>query len=186
MSRLARHALITHLVSAMQDAGSWCGRTHIQKTLYTFQTLFHPGGELEAPFILYKHGPYSFSLDEDLAEMEFYGGLVKREQLYGARYEPGEGAHALRERFGAGVGAWLPHVRFVAQRVSRKNVRELEALCTLIFVATDIEERRRSPREDDRVDRVLQLKPHLSDAEVRQAHKEYERLAGDAEAVAAG
>jgi uncharacterized protein YwgA len=185
MSRLARHALITHLVSAMQDAESWCGRTHIQKTLYTFQTLFHPGGELEVPFILYKHGPYSFALDEDLAEMQFYGGLERKEQLYGARYKPGQGARALRERFGAGVERWLPHVQFVAQRVARKNVRELEALCTLIFVATDPEECRLYPREEDRIVRVLHLKPHLSDTEVRQAHQEYGQLASDSRALTA-
>jgi uncharacterized protein YwgA len=168
----------------MREAGSWCGRMHIQKTLYTFQTLFHPGDELEVRFILYKHGPYSFALDEDLAEMEFYSGLERKEQrLYEARYEPGQGAKALRERFGSGVETWLPQIEFVARRVSRKNVRELEALCILMFVATDPQERRLYPRDVDCMSRVLELKPHLAHAEVRQAHHEYEQLASDAQAV---
>jgi uncharacterized protein YwgA len=167
----------------MQEAGSWCGRTHIQKTVYSFQTLFHPGDKWEVPFILYKHGPYSFALDEDLAEMEFYGGLGRKEQLpYGARYVPGKGATALLDRFGDGVEAWLPQIEFVARRVAQRNVRELEALCTLMFVATDLEERRQHPSEEAQMARVRELKPHLSDAEVHHAHEELARLTEDARA----
>jgi hypothetical protein len=174
MNRFARHVLIAELVRAMRDAGSWCGRTHIQKTLYSFQTLFHPGGEWEVRYILYKHGPYSFALDEDLAEMEFYGGLAREQhRCSAARYEPGEGARALRERFGAGVEAWLPQLQFVAQRVGARNPRELEALSLLMFLATDSQECLQHSNEQARLSRVHELKPHLTDTEVRRAQHEY-------------
>jgi len=69
--------------------------------------------------------------------------------------------------------------------VSRKNLRQLEVLCALIFVATDPEEGRLYPRQQDRISRVLELKPHVSDTEVRQADQEFAQLASDAKAVTA-
>ena len=66
MDKLSRHALVAELVRAMQDAGSWCGRTHIQKTLFVFQALFEPEPALRSPFRLHMHGPYSFQLDDAL------------------------------------------------------------------------------------------------------------------------
>src|SRR2546425_924693 len=104
VSRLARHAMVGELVRALREADSWCGRTQIHKTLYGFQKLFNPDPQLRADYVLYKHGPYSFTLDEDLAEMEFYGGLERQERPpYGPRYAVTTGTDALRDRFGRGV-----------------------------------------------------------------------------------
>src|SRR5438105_2033660 len=123
MNRLARHALVAELVRAMRGAGSWCARTHIQKTLYCFQTLFQPEADLRYGYILYMHGVYSFELDHALAEMEFYGALAREDRApYGPRYSA-PGAQLLRERFGRDVERWLPQLESTARQVSRKNVR---------------------------------------------------------------
>lgn len=181
MSRLARHAMIGELVRALREADSWCGRTQIHKTLYGFQKLFNPDPQLRADYVLYKHGPYSFTLDEDLTEMEFYGGLEREEHPpYGPRFAVTSGTDALRDRFGRGVERWIPMLRFAAREVGTKNVRELEALSTIIYVACEESEGLRDASAERHVARVLELKPHLSDAEVRQAHQEFVRLTSEA------
>jgi hypothetical protein len=179
MERLARHALVAELVRAMGEAGSWCGRTHVQKTLFAFQALFQPEPGLQSPFRLYMHGPYSFQLDDDLTEMEFYGALERdRQPPYGQRYGVRPGAETLRQRFGNGVDRWLLPLRFVAREVATRTARELEALATLIFVATDEREGLRDAAPGQQLAYLRRLKPHLSEAEVNAARAEYQRLLG--------
>jgi hypothetical protein len=169
----------------MREARSWCGRTHIHKTLYGFQKLFRPDANLQMEYILYKHGPYSFALDEALEEMEFYGGLEREESApYGPRYAVTSDAEALRERFGSSVEKWLPQVRFVAREIGTKNVRELEALSTVMYVASDDSEALRNASADQQMVRVRELKPHLTEAEVRQAYQEFVRLTDEANRLA--
>lgn len=185
MSKLRRHALLANLIEEMRGAKSWTGRTHIQKTLYVFQSFFDAEPDLRVPYLLYRHGPYSFGLDEDLAEMEFYGAIRREEHPpYGPRYELTGEAGVLRARYGAGLDDWLPALRFVAGRVATRPVRELEALCTLMHVATDSEESGRCPHVEAQIARVRELKPHLTDAELHLAAAEYSALREDARALA--
>ncbi|MCL6557372.1 MAG: hypothetical protein K6U74_00970, partial [Firmicutes bacterium] len=61
---LKRKALLLSLVKAMESQGSWCGETHIQKCSYFLQAML--GVPLGFEFILYKHGPFSFDLRDEL------------------------------------------------------------------------------------------------------------------------
>lgn len=67
MKRLQREAVLLSLIIEMKARGSWCRETHIQKTTYFLQEL------LEVPmgfeFILYKHGPFSFDLSDEITAM---------------------------------------------------------------------------------------------------------------------
>jgi hypothetical protein len=174
MNRLARHALIAELVRELDLAGSWCGRAHVQKTLFAFQALCAPPPELRLVYQLYRHGPYSFQLDADLAEMEVYGALRREERPpYGPRYVLAPGAAALLERYGGSVPQFLPNLRFAAAELGNKTARELEALCTAIYVAG---EPGAAADGAARLGRVRALKPHLSENEIRVAQEEHARL----------
>ena len=67
MERLKRSALVIALIEQLRNKGSWCGETHIQKTIYFLQELLRV--PLGFEFILYKHGPYSFDLSDELTAM---------------------------------------------------------------------------------------------------------------------
>ncbi len=49
----------------MKNGGSWCGETHVQKCVYFLQQLLKVPMEFNC--IMYKHGPYSFDLNDELA-----------------------------------------------------------------------------------------------------------------------
>src|SRR5712691_6659948 len=84
MDRLRRAALLTRLIEQLRQSGSWCGETHVQKaTLFLQQLMRVPLG---FDFILYKHGPFSFDLRDELTSLRA-DELVKLEpqQGYGPR-----------------------------------------------------------------------------------------------------
>ena len=64
MTRLQRVAVLTKLTEKLHESGSWCGETHLQKAAYFLQELFNV--LLVYEFILYKHGPFSFALRDEL------------------------------------------------------------------------------------------------------------------------
>ena len=66
MQLLERYAALLKLVRATNEAGSWSGETHIQKSVFFLQEAL--ATELGYGFILYKlykHGPFSFELRDD-------------------------------------------------------------------------------------------------------------------------
>jgi hypothetical protein len=55
------------LTRRLDEQGSWSGETHIQKAAYLLRELMDiPFG---FDFILYKHGPFSFELRDELSSM---------------------------------------------------------------------------------------------------------------------
>src|SRR6266508_4944966 len=66
MKRLQRAALLTELVEQMRAHDSWCGETHLQKATYFLQELLDV--EMDYDFVLYKHGPFSFDLRDELGD----------------------------------------------------------------------------------------------------------------------
>lgn len=183
---LERHALIARLIDAMRAVDSWCGETHIQKSLYTFQALFAPTDHPKLEYILYRHGPYSFDLADDLALMEFLRAIEREPQPgYGPRYALTEGGRFLIDELGKGSEKYSERLGRVAELVSTKNVRQLEALTTLIFVATEPDECEKAPGEVERRLRVQELKPHLTEPELVAAQESFSELKKVARRLAA-
>jgi hypothetical protein len=73
MNRLAQEAVIVGLAKRLADTGSWTGETHLQKAAYLLSEL--RGVDFDFDFILYKHGPFSFELRDELAGMQAEGPL---------------------------------------------------------------------------------------------------------------
>jgi uncharacterized protein YwgA len=69
-NNLERQTLIYELIKTLREKDNWCGETHVQKTTYFLEEL--TGHKLSYRFVLYKHGPYSFELSEDLSTMDAY------------------------------------------------------------------------------------------------------------------
>jgi uncharacterized protein YwgA len=88
MKQSHRAAVIALLNREMLHNGSWCGETHIQKAMFLLQDLL--GVDTGFDFILYRHGPFSFELRDELAAMQADGllELVLRQPGYGPTYVP--------------------------------------------------------------------------------------------------
>lgn len=87
MDRMRKAGLLTRLIEELHNNGSWCGETHVQKATFFAQELTKI--PLGFDFILYKHGPFSFDLRDELTALRA-DGLLKLETQwpYGPRISP--------------------------------------------------------------------------------------------------
>lgn len=157
MTRLERAALIADLVHRLRSAGGWAGETHIQKAAYVLQELL--GTELGVEFVLYKHGPFSFELRDELTRMRA-DGLLDQELVppYGPRLVPTDSSQDLRRRLKSVLASKEAAVSFVAQKLANRDIFDLEQLSTALYV-------RNADSSAGRPiigERIRQLKPHIS------------------------
>ncbi|BBB90484.1 MAG TPA: hypothetical protein PKA28_15625 [Methylomusa anaerophila] len=170
MKRLQRTALMLSLMKKLKNRGSWCGETHIQKAAFFLQKL------LEIPlgydFILYKHGPYSFDLTEDLTAMRADGLVKMVSQPY--PYGPTMVAKdtPVMQQFDEFISQYESSIDFVAENLGGKGVAELERLATALYVTLEDGTR----LVEDRAKRVNELKPHVSIDQALEAVKEVDQL----------
>jgi len=172
MKRSQRVALLALLNREMLKRGSWCGETHIQKAAFLLQEMLdvHMGYE----FILYRHGPFSFELRDELASMQADQllDLVSRQQGYGPTYLPTEFGEEFVERFPNTIARNFGAVQFVADELSDKGVVELEKLATAFFITRFGD----SNEIERRAQRLVELKPHFSLPDARSATERVDRL----------
>ena len=167
MNSFDQRKLICHLVKAMHKHGSWVGETHIQKCSMFLQKLLNV--PIEHQFVLYKHGPYSFDLRGELAEMRVRYLLdVKPHPQYAPSYVLGY--HG--ERFVGLPTDFAKEVEFVSSEVSRKTVVELERVSTVFF----IKEANPGMEKTDVASLVCRLKPHINPSQALSAVDEVERI----------
>jgi hypothetical protein len=159
MDRLKRAALLTKLVEELREQDSWCGETHVQKATYLLQELVKV--PLEYDFMLYKHGPFSFDLRDEITSLRADELIVLEPQIppYGPRINTTVGSHKIQEKFPTTLTKYKNQIEFVSIEVGNKGVAELERLATALFVAKR-EEPNATPKE--RAGMLCRLKPHIS------------------------
>jgi uncharacterized protein YwgA len=123
MDVFERSALIGTLVQELRHNGSWCGETHVQKGTFLLQELERVS--LEYDFILYKHGPFSFALSDELGVMRGYGLLALEPSREGFRPRIAETEGALRNfaRHEQLIGAQRSKIEAIARGSSARRVR---------------------------------------------------------------
>jgi hypothetical protein len=127
------------------------------------------GVPLEAEYILYKHGPYSFDLRRTLAAMRAYQYV----EWHGPSLIEGPLAGTLR-RFSKEPAEYHDRIAFAAQWLGPKRVSELERLGTALYVTLteDIP-------SQDRAARICELKP-LRPVEAQAAVAELDAMIAQA------
>ena len=167
MNRFEQRVVLCHLVDAMHQHGSWVGETHIQKCSMFLQKML--GVPIDYHFILYKHGPYSFDLRSELAEMRVRFLIdVEPHPRYAPSYvlgTRGEGSVNLPNKYSK-------EINFVSEEVSPKDIRELERVSTVYFIQQ--ENRGLTPSQVAR--RVCELKPHIQPHQAASAVQEVQHI----------
>ncbi|MBU4221100.1 MAG: hypothetical protein KKD46_02605 [Euryarchaeota archaeon] len=166
MKRLQRDALILSLIENLKAKGSWCGETHIQKATHFLQELLCV--PLEFDFVLYKHGPYSFDLSDELTAMraDYLLKLQPQTYPYGPSFIHGKGSKLIKKLYRKTLKKYDPMVKFVANKLGGKNVAELERLATALYVTREIST---DNSIESRAQCIHKLKPHVSLDEARDA-----------------
>ncbi len=180
MKKLQRAAVLISLVQEMKENGSWCGETSIQKATYFLQELAKVPFELE--FILYKYGPYSFDLTDELTALRADSilSLHVPNPQYGPSFAPGELSELILSHFPKTVARFDKQVKFVASKLGNKGVAELERLATALFVQKKYEE---ITCQENRAAKLRELKPHVTAADAEKAVEEVESMIQEAQGI---
>lgn len=177
MSRVKRGALLTRLIDKMEENGSWCGETHIQKAVYVAQEIVDLPTGYE--FILYKHGPFSFDLRDELTALRA-DKVVELEPRW--HYGPGivntQGASGIQKLYPKTLGKYADKIEFVSKAIGAKDVAELEKLTTALYVRKKERGTRLSGEEAAR--EIIKLKPHISNREAISAVNEVDNVMREA------
>ncbi len=169
MQKVERAAVILELADQLSRRGSWCGETHLQKTAYFLQALL--GVPMGFDFILYKHGPFSFELRDDVGTMVAHTLLDVR--LHPAPYGPSLAPSPLGEGIKEGLSQqYQKKVTFVAEHLADKGVVDLERLGTALFVTLENE----SASPNQRARRMTDLKPHIAIEDALEALEEVDDM----------
>jgi hypothetical protein len=158
MKPLARAAVVTKLRDELVDRGSWAGETHLQKSLFFLQE--GAGVPLDFDFILYKFGPFSFDLRDELSSYraERLMGLRVDSPRYGPQLTTTKKGKELQERFPKTLGRFDPQIQAVADFVGPKGVGQLEKLGTaLLFQRGDP-----TWTDDEVAEQIVAVKPHVN------------------------
>ena len=138
MDRLRKISLLTKLIKKLYDNNSWCGETHIQKATYLLQELTKV--PLGYDFILYKHGPFSFGLRDELTALRADNLIVIEPQSppYGPRINITKRSEYIQGKYSITLNKYANNIDFVADRLKSKGVAELERLATAFLVTKDM------------------------------------------------
>jgi len=159
----------------MRVAGSWCGETHIQKGVFLLQELLSV--PTEYPFVLYKHGPYSFQLSDELTS--FRGDELLDLQLqappYGPRYAVTSLGEKLRAQYPVTLAKHKNAIQKVADAIGDQTVGEVERLATALYV-TKRNTLLHDASVESRAEYLNKLKPHVSMDDALEAVEEIDAL----------
>jgi hypothetical protein len=172
-----RQAVVLKLVEELRESGSWCGETHIQKGFYFLQELLKVPTNFD--FILYKHGPFSFDLRDELSIMRANTSLEFNAQPYPYKpsYIPGAASNKLKEVHKKAVEEYRDKIEFVAHSFSDRGVAALERLATALYVTLG------DGKYKDALERgklVHELKPHIDIEQAIESVTEVDRLTNKA------
>lgn len=179
MERLQKVSLIIDLLDKLRDKGSWCGETHIQKSIYFLQEL--TGVPMEFDFILYKHGPFAFDLRDELNAMRADDliGHVFHPAPYGPSVAPTRSGINIHDHFPKTINKYSRELNFVADYLGYKGVAELERMGTALYVTL----KNKGVDIQTRAAEINELKPHIPVIEAQRAIEEVEKMREDFRAM---
>lgn len=172
MSSLEIIAVILQLIKKLNRAGSWCGETHIQKSLYFLKELTEAPFEFD--FILYKHGPYSFELHDELVSINADGllGLEPMPAPYGPSWIVTDSGERIIAKLKEAVLRLDSAIDFICDKLGEKTVAELERLGTALMISKG----HWSESVPMRAKQLCSLKPHIVEERAISAIKTIDEL----------
>jgi hypothetical protein len=173
MNQLAQEAVLVGLARRLHDRGSWSGETHLQKATYLLHELRDVPFDFN--FILYKHGPFSFELRDELGSMRA-DRLLEREVQpppYGPRIIVTDRGRELEGRFARTMDRYGEPLDWVADQLGDRGVVELERLATALWVTRELGE---ATDVDARAARLHEVKRHVTVSVAADAVREIDGM----------
>ena len=164
MTQDTRRAVILSLIGKLRESDSWCGETHLQKATYLLQEMSQV--QTGFGFILWKHGPYSFGLHDELLVMQSAGWIELKiaDPRYGPRFELTKTGEEFAKKHRSNNSHCDKSVDYMAKQLGDKGVVDLERLATAYYVKSNIK-----PRTEDLAASICELKPHIPPEKAAEA-----------------
>jgi len=180
MERLLRAVIVGDLVDRLRNNGSWCGETHIQKASFFLQEALLVS--MDYDFILYKHGPFSFDLRDDLISFRADGILELEIQPppYGPKLRTLDILDMLKSKYSDVIKGFEKKIDFVSEKLGNKGVGELERLGTALYVILRNPERTSA---EDKASLISELKPHIPFEVALQAVNDTRKIIDEAKEI---
>jgi hypothetical protein len=181
MNQLAQKTILVGLIKRLADKGSWAGETHLQKAAYLLAEL--RGVDFDFDFILYKHGPFSFELRDELASMraeDLVDGFAPSPR-YGPRLVVTARGEELEQQFARTMQRYGESLDWITDVLGDRGVMDLERLATAMWVT------RQDPDDSVRLraEALIGVKPHISLEDATESVEEIDGLLRNREADAA-
>jgi uncharacterized protein YwgA len=177
MNQLAQKAILSGLAKRLVDRGSWGGETHLQKAAYLLSQLC--GIDFDFDFILYKHGPFSFELRDELALMRTEGLIegFAPSPRYGPQLLVTPRGDELEGRFEKTMERYGESLDWIADTLGDRGVMDLERLATAMWMT------RENPGASvrSRAEALTVVKPHIPLEDATGSVEEIDRLLRDRE-----
>ena len=172
MANYRRMALLLRIMELLREKGSWCAEWHIQKSAYFAQDLMKVPFEYD--FIIYKFGPFSSSLDDDLSGMLalLVAELEAHDIFLSPKYRIGRRGGKLMETFGKRIAKYENRLEFVSDRIGHMKIKELEQVGTALFITRQMEN---EASVSVRCDRLQRRKPHIERRDAETAIEKTDR-----------
>ena len=166
--------IIAEMLDRIIRAGSWAGDTHLQKGMFFLQTM--RGVPTGYDFVLYRYGPYSFGLRDDLIPLQSFGiiEVSPKPYPYGPGLATGESSRRLRARFSKTLARYDADFSFVADHFGSLNAGESERLATAHYFYL---EGKADLSHEEVAHQVNAVKPHISFSEGVEAARRVRSLA---------
>lgn len=180
MKRRQREAVVAALDAKLAAHGSWCGETHLQKSVFFLQEML--GVPTGFPFILYKYGPFSDEFRTELGSMRADGflELIPQPAPYGPKLHTTPIAQRqLVDRWPKTLSRYNAQLDFVAEHLGGLGVSALERLATALWVWHENPE----AGETAHAERINELKPHVSVDLARDAVRRVSEMRREADAL---
>jgi uncharacterized protein YwgA len=165
-----QYGLMAELALKLKGVSPQFGKTVLQKLVYVLQEVYQvPCGY---DYILYNYGPYSETLADDLSFLASMDG-IRIDWSCGLGYEikeAGKTGH-FRKKGEKFLTQYASQIDEVIKEFGGMSAKELELRSTIIYVSKE------EPLEKkDLLNRVKEIKPHFSVAEIDSAYKKLKPL----------
>ena len=177
LDRIRRGVLLGLLTVEMRNRDSWCGETHIQKAVYLLQEIMQLPTNFK--YVLYKHGPFSFELRDELTSLRAVGMLeLEQKEEYGPRFRSTEQCKKVEENYQHTLNKYRKEVSFIAESLGDSGVSKLERLSTAVYVRSKLGT---DAKLEERAKEITNLKPHIEYESALNEVKSVEKLVKEAE-----
>ena len=123
--------------------------------------------------MLYKHGPYSFDLNDEITALRADMLLtVQPRAPYGPSLYTSDGGRTLYDRYQQTLGRYAKAIQFVADQLGPSNVSELERLGTALYVL----KLDPSADQESRSKKLQEFKPHVRAEEAIRAVQDVDNM----------